>query len=328
MTFAYPHLLWLLVVPPLLLVWRWGRHRRLNASVAFSSVSALPARRTWRTTGAWALPWMRMLALALLVVALARPRLGEQQVEVTSEGIDIVLAIDISSSMKAEDFQPKNRLHVAKEEARKFIAGRRTDRIGLVVFASNSFTQCPLTSDYAVLDRLIEEIDFGDVQDGTAIGMAIANGVNRLKDVEGKSRVLIVLTDGRNNSGTIDPLTAAELAHSLDVKIYAIGVGDKDEAPFPVEDPVFGTHYVSMPAQVDDATLTEIAEITGGQYFRATDAQSLATIYERIDALEKTVVETREWVNYSDVGGHFVVPALVLLLLELVSSLVFLRRLP
>ncbi|MCB9462925.1 MAG: VWA domain-containing protein [Candidatus Eisenbacteria bacterium] len=246
----------------------------------------------------------------------------------TSEGIDIVLAIDISSSMKAEDFQPKNRLHVAKEEAKKFVAGRKTDRIGLVVFASNSFTQCPLTTDYAVIDRLIDEIDFGDIQDGTAIGMAIANGVNRLKDVEAKSRVLIVLTDGRNNAGTIDPLTAAELAHSLGVRVYTIRVGDQDEAPFPVEDPVFGKHYVSMPAQVDEETLTQIADITDGKYFRATDAESLAGIYSRIDALEKTVVETREWVNYSDVGTRFLLPALGLLLLELITGLAFLRRLP
>ena len=306
----------------------WRSVQRMNAPVAFSSVDAIPARRTWRTIGAAALPWLRFFALCLLIVALARPRTGENEVEVTSEGIDIVLAIDISSSMKAEDFQPKNRLHVAKEEAKKFVAGRKTDRIGLVVFASNSFTQCPLTTDYAVIDRLIDEIDFGDIQDGTAIGMAIANGVNRLKDVEAKSRVLIVLTDGRNNAGTIDPLTAAELAHSLGVRVYTIGVGDRDEAPFPVEDPVFGKHYVSMPAQVDEETLTQIADITDGKYFRATDAESLAGIYSRIDALEKTVVETREWVNYSDVGTRFLLPALGLLLLELITGLAFLRRLP
>ena len=152
MSFAYPQLLWLLILPPLLFAWRVYRRRRMNAPVAFSSVDAIPARRTWRTIGAAALPWLRFFALCLLIVALARPRTGENEVEVTSEGIDIVLAIDISSSMKAEDFQPKNRLHVAKEEAKKFVAGRKTDRIGLVVFASNSFTQCPLTTDYAVIE--------------------------------------------------------------------------------------------------------------------------------------------------------------------------------
>lgn len=328
MSFAYPQLLWLLVLPPLLFFWRYRKRRRMNAPVAFSSLTAVPERRTWRTVLLQVLPAFRFVALCLLVIALARPRLGEQEVEVTSEGIDIVLAIDISSSMKAEDFQPHNRLHVAKEEAKKFVAGRKTDRIGLVVFASNSFTQCPLTTDYAVIDRLIDEIDFGDIQDGTAIGMAIANGVNRLKDVDGKSRVLIVLTDGRNNAGTIDPLTAAELAHSLGVRIYTIGVGDRDEAPFPVDDPVFGKHYVSMPAQVDEEALTKIAETTNGQYFRATNAESLSRIYAMIDELEKTVVETREWVNYSDVGSRFVLPALALLLLELLSGLVFVRRLP
>ncbi len=328
MTFAHPQLLWLLILPPLFLAWRYWRGRRMEAPVAFSSLSALPSRRTWRTWAWRALPWVRLCALLLLVVALARPRTGDRQIEVTSEGIDIVLAIDISSSMKAEDFQPNNRLFVAKQEAKKFIAGRRTDRIGLVVFASNSYTQCPLTTDYAVIDRLVEDIDFGDIQDGTAIGMAIANGVNRLKDVDGASRVLILLTDGRNNAGTIDPITSAELAQSLGIRVYTIGVGDLDEAPFPVEDPVFGTRYVSMPAQVDDETLTEIAEITGGRYFRATDAEALTGIYARIDAMEKTVVETREWVNYSDVGIFLVLPALGLLLLELLGSWTALRRLP
>ena len=269
-----------------------------------------------------------MLALVLLVVALARPRSGESEVKVNSEGIDIVLALDISSSMKAEDFQPLNRLHVAKREADRFVSGRTSDRIGLVVFAANAYTQCPLTTDYDVLHRLIEEIQFGDIRDGTAIGMAIANGVNRLKDTEGSSRVLILLTDGQNNQGTVDPVTAAELAHSLGVRIYTIGVGALDEAPYPVEDPVFGKNYVYVPAQVDEETLTQIAEITGGEYFRATDAEALAQIYDRIDAMETVEVEMREWVNYSEFGSYLMFPVLLLVLGELVLGATILRRLP
>lgn len=264
----------------------------------------------------------------LLVVALARPRFGQKEVEVTSEGIDIVLALDISGSMKAEDFQPHNRLYVAKEEAKKFVRGRSTDRIGLVVFASNSYTQCPLTTDYDVLERLIDEVDFGDIKDGTAIGMAIANGVNRLKDIPGKSRIIVLLTDGRNNAGTIDPVTAAELARSLQVRVYAIGAGAMEEAPYPVDDPVFGRRYVNLPAQVDDAALTRIAEITGGEYFRATDAEALDRIYGQIDQLEKTQVETREWTNYSEVGSYLAIPVLLLILLEGLLGSTILRRLP
>lgn len=328
MSFAYPQLLWLLAVPPVLFFLRWKLRRRLEPSVAFPSLAMTPRAggvktRLWR-----ALPWLRLLGLMVLVVVLARPRLGERQVEVTTEGIDIVLALDISSSMKAEDFQPLNRLHVAKEEAIKFVSGRTADRIGLVVFASNSYTQCPLTTDYEVLKRLIDQVDFGDIRDGTAIGMAIANGVNRLKDVAGNSRILILLTDGRNNAGTIDPLTAAELAHSLGVRIYSIGVGALDEAPYPVDDPVFGKRYVKVPSQVDDDTLTKIAEETGGKYFRATDADALHRIYDQIDQMEKTKVDTREWVNYSEIGSYLALGALALLVAELVMGVTVLRRLP
>jgi Ca-activated chloride channel family protein len=327
-SFAYPQLLWLLAVPPVLFFLRWKLRRRLEPSVAFPSLAMTPRAggvktRLWRT-----LPWLRLLGLMVLVVVLARPRLGERQVEVTTEGIDIVLALDISSSMKAEDFQPLNRLHVAKEEAIKFVSGRTADRIGLVVFASNSYTQCPLTTDYEVLKRLIDQVDFGDIRDGTAIGMAIANGVNRLKDVAGNSRILILLTDGRNNAGTIDPLTAAELAHSLGVRIYSIGVGALDEAPYPVDDPVFGKRYVKVPSQVDDDTLTKIAEETGGKYFRATDADALHRIYDQIDQMEKTKVDTREWVNYSEIGSYLALGALALLVAELVMGVTVLRRLP
>lgn len=328
MSFAYPYLLLLLVVPPLLFWLRASRRRKLEPSVAFSSIALAKVPTGWRVRASRLLPWLRLLALVFLVLALARPRKGESEVQVTSEGIDIVIALDISGSMKAEDFQPHNRLFVAKREAKRFIEGRTTDRIGLVVFASNSYTQCPLTTDYLVLQSLIDDVGFGDIQDGTAIGMAIANGVNRLKDIPGKSRILILLTDGQNNSGAIDPITAAELARSVGVRIYSIGVGAEDEAPYPVDDPMLGRHYVYMPAQIDEETLQKIAELTGGEYFRATDAEALAQIYERIDQLETTKVETREWVNYSEFGSYLVLPALALVLLEALLGASVLRRLP
>ena len=328
MSFAYPYLLLLLVVPPLLFWLRAAKRRKLESSVAFSSLSLVSVPTGWRVRASRLLPWLRLFALILLVVALARPRKGESEVQVTSEGIDIVIALDISGSMKAEDFQPHNRLFVAKREAKRFIEGRTSDRIGLVVFASNSYTQCPLTTDYHVLQALIDDVDFGDIQDGTAIGMAIANGVNRLKDVPGKSRILIVLTDGQNNSGAIDPVTAAELARSVGVRIYTVGVGAEEEAPYPVDDPMLGRHYVYLPAQIDEETLQKIAESTGGEYFRATDAEALAQIYHRIDQLEKTKVETRQWVNYSEFGSYLVLPALALVLNEAVLGATVLRRLP
>jgi Ca-activated chloride channel family protein len=328
MSFVWPGILLLLPLPLLAQLLRLRRRRELTPAAGYSDLQLLGSGRGGRARWRELLPWLRVLTLMLLIAALARPRFGERQVEVTSEGIDIVLALDISGSMKAEDFQPHNRLHVAKEQAKKFIAGRPNDRIGLVVFASNSYTQAPITSDHEVLSRLIDEVTFGDIKDGTAIGMGIATSVNRLKDLPGKSRVLILLTDGRNNAGTIDPATAAELARSLRVRVYPIGVGQEEDAPYPVDDPVFGKRYVRMPALVDDEGLTRIAEITGGKYFRATDAQALDRIFGEVDRLEKTKVETREWVNYSEFGSHLALPALALLLLEAALGATWLRRLP
>jgi Ca-activated chloride channel homolog len=328
MSFAHPFLLLLLAVPLLLYFLRWRRRRTLVPAVGYSSLSLLSSGSGRRARFASLLPVLRTLVLLLLVVALARPRFGRREVEVTSEGVDIVIALDTSGSMKAEDFQPHNRLYVAKQEAERFIDGRTADRIGLVVFASNSYTQCPLTTDYSVLKHLVEEVDYGEIKDGTAIGMALANGVNRLKDIPGKSRIIVLLTDGRNNAGTIDPITAAELAHSLGVKVYAVGVGTTGDAPYPVDDPVFGRRYVQLPADVDDATLTKIAQITGGQYFRATDADALDQIFRQIDKMEKTKVETREWVNYQEVGSYLAIPCLLFLLLEAFLGFTWLRRLP
>ena len=328
MSFAIPWFLLLLPAPILLLVFRLRMRRRLTPAAGYSSLSLGAPGGGRRARLRSVFPYIRTLALLCLVVALARPRFGQREIEVTSEGLDIVLGLDISGSMKAEDMQPHNRLWVAKDEAKKFIANRKTDRIGLVVFASNSYTQCPLTSDYDVLTRLVDAVNYGDVKDGTAIGMAIANGVNRLKDVPGKSKIMILLTDGRNNAGTIDPITAAELARSLRVRIYAIGIGTTGSAPYPVDDPVFGRRYVQLPADVDDATLSRIAEITGGQYFRATDTAALDRIYRQIDSMEKTKVETKQWINYSEFGSYLAFPALLLVLCEAVLGATWLRKLP
>jgi Ca-activated chloride channel family protein len=328
MTLAHP---WVLLLLPLLalLGFVWARvRRRLEVGLAFSAPSELRGTLGRRAHAARALPILRALALALLVVALAGPRIGRAKVRSHSEGVDIVLALDISGSMQALDFAPGNRLDAAKSVAKTFIEGRPGDRIGLVVFASSAFTQCPLTTDHAVLLRLLEQIKIGDIADGTAVGMAIGTSINRVKDVPGESRVIILLTDGMNNTGVLDPLTAASLASTLGIRIYTIGAGTRGLAPFPVDDPIFGRRVRQVQVDVDEETLQQIAADTGGLYFRATDSESLARIYERIDALEKRRVETEEYVEYRDVGVYFLWPALALVLLEVLLQATWLRRLP
>jgi len=328
MSFGHPWVLLGLIVPILWAVLRLWRRDRFEPSASFPAVEGLPRGGGWRVRARAALPILRALVLALLILALARPLYGEREELIVSEGIDIILGVDISGSMRAEDFQPDNRLHVVKEVARKFIQGRKGDRIGLVVFASSAYTQCPLTTDYPVLLQMLGKVDFGGIKDGTAIGMAVATGANRLRESGSPSRVMILLTDGRNNTGTIDPITAAKLAKAVGVRIHTIGAGSQGEAPFPVDDPVFGKRYVMMPVEVDEATLKEVATITGGEYFRATDAGALEAIYRQIDAMEKTRVETKTYVDYSEFGGVLLVPALLLLLLEVVLRAGPLRKLP
>jgi len=322
----HPWILLALLLVPAFLVWK---RRRKPAALPLPALDAVPGMPcTWRSRLASVPEALRIIALCLLVVALSRPQSGEREIQVVSEGIDIMLAIDISGSMKAEDFRPNNRLHVAKEVAKQFVSGRTGDRIGLVVFAARSFTQCPLTTDYPVLIGLIDRVDFGMIEDGTAVGLALANATNRLKGSHAKSKVVILLTDGRNNAGNIDPLTAADVAAALGVRAYTIGAGVEGEALYPVNDPVFGRRYQRMPSQVDDETLGEIARRTGGLYFRATDAEALAQIYTRIGELEKTRVETREYVQYSELGAFLAIPAIVLVVLEIVLAATVLLRVP
>ncbi|MFB3908929.1 MAG: VWA domain-containing protein [Candidatus Eisenbacteria bacterium] len=327
MKFGEPAFLLLLLLPAAWLLLRLRRRERFEATLPHPDVGLIP-EGSWRVHARRALPVLRGLALACLVVALARPMAGEREEVVVSEGIDIILGLDISGSMRAEDFQPDNRLAVAKEVARRFIEGRRGDRIGLVVFANGAYTQCPLTTDYPVLLQMLDKVDFGDIKDGTAVGMAIATGTNRLREASSPSKVLILLTDGRNNAGTIDPITAARLAKAVGVRIHTIAAGSTGEAPFPVDDPVFGRRYVQLPVQIDEESLREVASITGGEYFRATDAGGLAAIYQRIDEMEKTRVETRSYVDYSEFGPALLLPALALVVGELLLALGPLRKLP
>ncbi|MBD3297733.1 MAG: VWA domain-containing protein [candidate division Zixibacteria bacterium] len=317
----------LLVVAALALLW-WRRDR--NRPVAsYSNLGLLEKGGTTLRSRAWWVPTvLRVLALVLMVVAIARPQSGTSSREITSEGIDIMLVLDVSGSMKAEDFKPNNRLYVAKQVIRDFVEGRSNDRIGLVVFAAQSFTQCPLTLDYDVLTGFLDDIDFGMIEDGTAVGMALANAINRLRESEAKSKIVILLTDGVNNRGEIDPLTAAQMAEAMDIKVYTIGAGKPGNALYPVEDPVFGKRYVYIPNEIDEAVLQQIARQTGGLYYRAQSEQMLERVYEEISLLEKTEVKIKEYVQYRELFGYFAIAALACVVIGGVLSTTWLRTLP
>jgi Ca-activated chloride channel family protein len=272
---------------------------------------------------------LRVIGLLLLVVAFARPQTGRQAEEVLTEGIHIALAVDISGSMRTEDFKPRNRLEVAKDVVGGFIRGRRNDLIGLVVFAANATTRCPLTLDYAVLLDLLGRVEIAPrEEDGTAIGMGLATAAARLKDVRGKSRVIILLTDGRNNRGQIDPLSGARLAQALGIKVYTIGVGTEGEAPYPIDDPILGRRYINVAADIDEETLQAIASATGGQYFRATDARALKSIFDRIDRMERTEIKVRGYVRRTERFALALYPGALLILAEILLALTVLRRVP
>ena len=305
------------------------KKRFKSATIKFSDVKIVKrAGRTRKQRYRFVLTALRVLAVLLLVVAFARPRAGTEYKEETSEGIDIMIALDVSSSMQAEDFKPYNRLYVAKEEIKKFISKRHSDRIGLVVFARNSFTQCPLTVDYGVLLNFVDKVDFGVVDDGTAIGMAIANGVNRLRDSKAKSKIMILLTDGNNNAGEIDPLTAANLAAAFGIRIYTIAAGKPGNAMYPIDDPLFGKRYVYRPTNVDEKTLQDIAERTGGKYFRARSSDELDQIYGIIDQMERTEVKISAHTQYRELFQYFAYAGLLLLALEMVLGHTYFRKLP
>ena len=329
MRFANPLFLLLLPIIPLL-VWDYFRRSKTReASIIFSDISIpkniRPGFRVKYRHGPMVL---RMLAIFIFILALARPQAGQKEEEVITEGIDIMLTLDISGSMKAEDFAPQNRLSAAKDVLRDFIKSRRNDRIGLVVFSRYSFTQCPLTLDYGTLLELLDKVDIGMVEDGTAIGTAITNAVNRLRDSAVKSKIIVLLTDGVNNAGKIDPLTASKAAKALGVRIYTIGAGKPGGAMYPVEDPIFGKRYVHIDTEIDEELLKNIARETGGLYFRAKDKEGLAEIYKTIGQLEKTKIETKEYANYTELAGVFMLPGFIFLLLEIVLANTLFRKIP
>lgn len=325
MRIASPWFLLFLLGCPLIAYVEWWVDRRGRGSLLYSAIASVPETRRVRFYRG--LRWLWLTAYALLCFALARPQLVRSYEEITSEGIDIVLALDVSGSMAAEDFKPKNRLAVAKDVVGRFIANRRGDRIGLVAFAGVSITKCPLTTDYPVLLSLLASVELGQLEDGTAIGNALANCANRLRSSKVKSKVIILLTDGVNNRGEIAPIDAADIARRLKIKVYAIGAGTRGMAPYPVDDPALGRRYVQVPVEIDDELLKTIAAKTGGTYFRATDKDSLEQIYAQIDKLEKSKVESRHYKSYHELFPFLLWTAVVLFGAAAAASATYLRRL-
>ncbi len=326
-SFAYPLFLYFLLIIPLLGWWYWKKENAFSPDMTFSSLQMFAGLKPSRKEKLRHLPAvLRLLALAFLIIAAARPQTFSSGENIYTEGIDIVMVLDISGSMLAEDFSP-NRLEAAKSVIDDFIAGRTTDKIGMVIFASESFTQCPLTIDYPVLRNLLKEIKSGVLTDGTAIGIAIANGINRVKDSKAKSKVMILLTDGMNNVPEMDPLTAAQIAQTFGIRIYTIGVGTMGQAPYPFDTP-FGKRYSMVPVEIDENLLKQIAQTTGGNYFRATNNKKLADIYNEIDKLEKTRVEVTSYRHASELYFIWALFGFILLLGEVIISKIYLKRIP
>ncbi len=316
-----------MVLIPVIVAGRYFRLFKKDTSIVFSSVSFFEGYRKSIRERLSFLPFaLRMLALAFLIIALARPQKFSSGENVYTEGIDIALVLDISGSMLAEDFKP-NRLAAAKKITDSFIGGRTSDQIGLVIFSRDAFTQCPLTIDYAVLRNLLKDIKSGMIEDGTAIGNAIANGINRLKDSRAKSKVMILLTDGVNNAGEVNPVTAAEMAKQFGIRVYSIGIGTIGQAPYPFQTP-FGIRYQMVPVEIDEPVLRQISGMTGAKYFRATNNKKLEEIYFEIDRLEKTRVEVTSYRSRKELFPLWIYLGLFSVLAEVILSKTYLRRLP
>ena len=329
MEFASPKILWLLLLLIPLIAYYIYRTRQGGAAVIVSTTAAVKrAPKTFRYYLRHVPFALRCGALALIVVAIARPQSAEHYTNTTTEGIDIVLAVDVSTSMLAKDFTP-DRLSVAKEVASEFVSDRTGDRIGLVVFAGESYTQSPLTTDQSSLQTLLGRVSSGVIEDGTAIGNGLATSINRLRESEAKSKVVILLTDGVNNRGEISPLTAAKIAKEMGIKVYTIGIGRRGTAPYPVFDERGReVDVVNMKVEIDEKILRNIAEQTSGEYFRATDKQTLEAVYERINQLEKSKVEVENRTTLHEEFLVFVLWALFALLLEFIINRILLNRLP
>jgi Ca-activated chloride channel family protein len=328
--FEDPWLLCLALAIPLWILFELKGRR--GAALLFSSLTNVKAmRQRGAVASRRLLLVLRALALMFLVLAAARPQSGQSSTEILSQGIDIILCVDTSGSMRAMDFeidgQRVDRLRVAKDVVARFVKGRKNDRIGMVVFAGQAYTQCPLTLDYGVLAGFLDHVQIGMAGDGTAIGSALGTSVKRLRDSEAKSKVVVLLTDGRNNAGKIDPETAAKIAEQYRIKVYTIGAGTRGAAPFLV-DGFFGKQYVYQNVDLDEEALKKVAEITGGEYFRATDTEGLEEIYKRIDEMEKTEVKVKEYEEYTELFPRFLIPGLVFVGLEIMLGNTWLRKIP
>lgn len=327
MQFATPKYLWFLLILIPLVAWYIYKHRSLYASAGVSSLLSVKSFRSWKEYLIHGLFVVRCLAIAVLIIIMARPQTTDSWSTSSTEGTDIVLALDISTSMLARDFKP-DRFEAAKDIASKFVAGRENDNMGLVIFAGESFTALPMTTYRSVLMNYIKDMRMGMLQDGTAIGDGLATAINRIKDGKAKSKSIILLTDGSNNTGNVAPLTAAEIAKKLGIKVYTIGVGSMGTAPYPAENEFGRITFVNMPVVIDEASLQKIAATTGGKYFRATGNSTLKQIFEEIDRLEKSEIDVKNFSHHNDDYEAWAWIALLLLLFELVARHTVLRSIP
>ncbi len=328
MLFAHPAYLWFLLLLIPYIVWYVWNRNRTHATMKVSTT--LPYRKLGRPWRAWLLHFMFVLragALACLIIILARPQTHDKWSTSNTEGTDIIIALDISSSMLARDFKP-DRFEAAKNVAAQFVSGRETDNIGVVIFAGESFTAVPMTTDRSLLVNYIHDIRMGMLQDNTAIGDGLATSINRIKEGKAKSKSIILITDGSNNTGNVAPLTAAEIAKKMGIKVYTIGIGRNGTAPYPAENAFGRIEYVNMPVVIDEATLRNIASTTGGKYFRATDNNVLAQIFEEIDSLEKTQLDVRNYTHTEDNFFPWALLALCLVGVELLARNTILRTIP
>ena len=327
--FYSPYYLYLLILIPFFIFYEEKRKRKIIPKMVVPSLKLFEGvKPTVKTVISRFYYIFKIVVFALIVIALARPRSGTKHQNIETEGIDIILVLDISTSMKAIDFKPSNRLEASKKIAVEFVKGRKSDRIGLVSFGGESFTQCPLTIDYNMLTKQIEALKFAPREwDGTAIGNAVGTAVDRLKDSKTKSKVIILLTDGRNNAGEIDPELASELAKTFNIKIYTIGAGAKGDVYYPV-DGMFGKKYEKVQIEIDEDLLTIVAENTGGQYFRATNTKALRQIYQKISKMEKARIEVKEFVIYKELYFNYVIVALILLVLAYFIENLWLKKIP
>ena len=325
-TFVNREFFYLLIIPIAILIWYILKYKFVSSTILFSDTHSISKTITLKQRLRHLPYLLKIIATALLIIAIARPQSTANWEESTTEGIDIVLAMDISGSMLARDLKP-DRLEASKDVAMDFISKRKNDRVGLVIFAGESFTQCPLTTDHNVLLNLFKDVKSGMVEDGTAIGMGLATAVNRLKDSKAISKVIILLTDGVNNSGMVPPLTAAEIAQKFGIRVYTVGVGTEGFAPYPFQTP-FGIQYQDLEVKIDEKTLQDIAILTDGKYFRATNNNSLKEIYKDIDALEKSKIEVTEFHKRSEEFLPFALWALGLLFLGFILQITYLKQIP